>query len=225
MKKIITFLVFLSLLIIPQGVKTEGETMPKIYLVPIEQITVTGGSERGPEYFKWRFDANPPSINCHWSLMDYGFINVGLLVAHDITPTDHAALILHADVYAFPDNLDQPISDKATIDTFFEAVNIPTDWTTPSTTYRQLLRQMAGLFQFNQRYSGLSGGQSVFGNGITLDSNYNTMSAQQQTWFVQTLQSFGWQSGVQGNPKLRALAKQAGDLWGNKSFIMGGFTF
>src|SRR3990167_3588597 len=146
--------------------------MLKIYLIPIEQV----GSARGPEYFAWRFDSNGPSINCRWSLMDYGFIQYALLVAHDILITDHAALILNADVYAFPDNLDLSITDKAVMDVLFESINIPTDWITPATTYRQLLRNLAGLFQFNQRYGGISGGQSVFGGGVTLETNYNQMS-------------------------------------------------
>ena len=193
----------------------------KIYLVPIEQV----GSSRGPEYFTWRFDANGPSINCVWSLMDYGFVNNGLLVAHDILPADHDALILHSDVYVFPDNWDAAISDKTVIDALFEAINIPTDWTTPATTYRELLRTLAGMFQFNQRYGGLSNGQSVFGGGITLETNWNSLSAQQQSWFNQTIASFGYVYTVQGNPKLRTLAKQVGDLWGVQPFIMGGFEF
>lgn len=194
--------------------------MEKVYLVPIEQV----GNKRGPEYFSWRFDANGPSINCRWSMMDYGFINNALLMAHDILPADHAALILHADVFAFPDNLDQSITDP-NVSTFFETVNIPTNWLTPSTTYRQFLRYTAGMFQFNQRYGGISGGQSIFGGGITLDTNWNSLSTQQKTWFNQTLASFGFLNGVTGNPKIRTLAKQAGDLWGDAPFFLGGFEF
>jgi hypothetical protein len=205
----------------------EGEWRPanhytplKIYLVPVEQ----NGPNRGPEYFVWRNDANPPSVNCRWSFMDYGFVNYALLIAHDITPADAATVSAKPDVYTFPDNLDQPINDKAVIDAYFEAINLPTDWTTPATTYRELLRKVAGMMQFNQRYGGISG-QSIFGGGVTLETNYNQLSAQQRAWFEQTLVDFGWFQGVQGNPKMRTLAKQAGDLWGVKTFIMGGFKF
>jgi hypothetical protein len=216
MKKLILFLLLFSLFVPVQSVQAEGE-MLKLYLVPIQQI----GSVRGPKYFVWRF--NEVGIGCRWNMMDYG--NFALLVAHDITPADHASLIANADVYAFPDNLDQNINDKAVLDSFFEPLNIPTDWTTPSTTYRQFVRQTAGLMQFNQRYTGLSGGESLFGGGITLESNYNQLSAQQQAWFNQALISFGWFTGVQGNPKLRSLAKQAGDLWGDAPFIFGGVVY
>ena len=220
MKKIILIIVLLVSLFSTTAVKAEGESL-KVYFIPIEQ----NGNYRGPEYFVWRGDLNGPSIACRWSLMDYGFINVGLLVAHDISAADDAAVRIKPGVYAFPDNLDQPITDKAALTVILEAANVPTDWLTASTTYRQLLRSMAGLFQFNQRYSGISNGQSIFGNGITLDSNYNNLSAQQKAWFVQTMESFGYLNGVQGNPKLRTLAKQAGDLWGSQPFYMGGFTF
>lgn len=194
--------------------------MLKIYIVPVEQV----GVYRGPEYFDWRFDANPPSINCRWNAMDYGFLPYMLLVAHDITQTDHDALILKTNVYAFPDNLDTTITDRAKLDTFFEAISIPTDWLTPSSTYREFIRKMAGMFQFNQAYGGLSNGQSLFTGGITLESNWNNLSTQQKTWFNNTVQIIlPGAPVVNGNPKLRTLAKQAGDLWGTKPFYLGGF--
>lgn len=200
--------------------------MLKIYLVPVEQV----GNNRGPEYFHWRFDANPPSINCVWGMMDYGFINSALLVAIDITQLDHDALVLQSDVYAFPDNLDAPIADP-NIDAFFEGLNIPSDWLTPSTTYRELLRYTAGMFQFNQAYGGIASAdgfpnRSVFDNGRTLESNWNTLSQQEKSWFNAAIQRL--QPGaptVNGNPKLRSLAKQAGDLWGARSFFIGGYEF
>lgn len=219
MKKVIcTFLItFFILLNFPTKVEAQ---MIKIFLIPIEQV----GMYRGPEYFTWRFDANGPSINCRWSMMDYGFINVALLVAHDITPADYTSVISHPDVFAFPDNLDQPITDP-NVSVFFESLNIPTNWMTPATTYRQLLRYTAGMFQFNQRYGGLSGGASIFDGGRTLESNWNSLSVQEKSWFNQTLVSFGWLDGIQGNPKLRTIAKQAGDLWGAAPFYMGGLEF
>lgn len=204
----------------------EEVTLQKFYIVPVEQV----GSARGPEYFVWRFDANPPSIDAIWSMMDYGFMPYGLVYVADITQPDHDALILHADVYSFPDNLDAPITDP-NIDLFFEAISIPSDWLTPSTTYRELLRYTAGMFQFNQAYAGISAsatGQihSIFDNGRTLESNWNSLSATEKAWFNAAIQQM--QPGapsVNGNPKLRSLAKQAGDLWGARPFYLGGFEF
>lgn len=162
---------------------------------------------------------------CSWAMMDYGFINIALLWAVDITPADDAFLKAQTDVYAFPANLDAQITDKARMDVFFEPINVPTDWLTPSSTYRQFLRSMAGLMQFNQRYGAISTGQSLLGNGITLNSNWNGLSAQQKSWFNQTVASFGYTYTVSGNPKLRTLSKQAGDLWGSQPFFLGGYEF
>lgn len=195
--------------------------MLKLYIVPVEIV----GNYRGPEYFAWRFDANGPSIACRWSAMDYGFLPYMLVVAHDIVQADHDALVVKTGVYAFPDNLDQSIPPN-TLNTYFEAINVPTDWLTPATTYRQFLRYMAGMFQFNQAFGGQSGGQSLFGGGITLESNWNGLSAQQKAWFNAALQQLSpGAPGVTGNPKLRTLAKRAGDLWGANPFVMGGFEF
>jgi hypothetical protein len=213
--------VWLGLIMSPSPAKAEDETMQKIYLVPIEQI----GNDRGPKYFCWQ-DGDTDCIQ-DWGGMDYGFVPSMLIVARNISQAQHDALILNADVYAFPDNLDQSIPPN-TLNAFFEGINLPTDWLTSSTTYRELLRYTIGMFQFNQRYSGIAANEtgqarSIFDNGRTLDSSWNSLSAQEKTWFNATIQSF--QPGapaVTGNPKLRTLAKRAGDLWGARPAYIGG---
>lgn len=197
--------------------------MQKFYLVPVEVID----GIRAPRYFWWRL--NPSGIQGRWSAMDYGFLPTMLVLAHNISQADHDGLILNADVYSFPDNLDQPVTDPG-IDTFLETLNIPTDWLTPSTTYRELLRQLAGMFVFNQRYHGIAAAatgeqHSIFDNGRTLDDNWNSLSAAEKQWFNDTVHSFGFPQNVVGNPKLRTLTKQAGDLWGAQPFYMGGVAF
>lgn len=224
MKRLFTlfFLFLLGYLLLSSPHPAQAEVSMNLYIVPIEQV----GSARGPEYFAWRFDQNGPSITSTWSMMDYGFINLGLLYSPDISQTDHDTLVQNNDVYAFDlANLDGQITDKATLDAFFEPLNIPTDWVTPSSTYREFLRNLAGLFQFNQRYAVISGGASFLGNGVTLETRWGQLTTQQRNWFNQTLASFGYQYTVSGNPKLRILAKQAGDLWGETPFILGGVEF
>ena len=102
--------------------------MQGIYLVPIETI----GSARGPMYFSWKY--NPDGIVCNWAMMDYGFAPSALLVAKDISESDHAIVIANADVFYFPANLEGPV-DQA-VQPFFEGVKLPTDWLTPATTWR-----------------------------------------------------------------------------------------
>lgn len=198
-----------------------------LYLLPIEHSS--DGLGRGPKYFAWRGDPDPPGLAYVWSMMDYGFVDAALLVAFDVTPVDHAMLIAHADVFAFPANLDNPVA-AGEVNTFFEGINLPTDWLTPSTSYRELLRQVAGMMQFNQRYSGIyneryGGLHSVF-DTATLQTRLNQMTAQEQEIFLATVASFGFNPGqVPANARLRQLVKQAGDYWVGQIFILGGFEF
>jgi hypothetical protein len=188
----------------------------RLYLVPV--ITVNG-THRGPAYFQWRLNAG---ITSPWAMMDYGLMPTALVHAWELSPADEATLDAAPDVYQFPDVLAQPVADP-TLDAFFEGLSIPTNWLTPSTTYRELLRSMAGLFQFAQRFEFISGGLPLFGDGVTLETNYNQTGAR-QAFLDATLASFGYPS-VQGNPKLRALAKQAGDAWDARPFVLGPMEF
>ena len=197
--------------------------MTRFYLVPIETVTQGDRLQRGPKYLAWRFDPDPPGIVCRWSMMPYGRETSALLLAHDISVADDATLVAHADVYAFPLTLDEPIAPQDGLRTFFETVNVPTDWLAASTTYRQFLRCLAGLFQFAQRYQGISG-RPLF-ESVTLDSRYRNLTAQQQGWFTQTAQSFGYTLTINENRTLRQLCKQAGDAWGAQPFLMGGAEF
>src|SRR5262245_34697964 len=148
-----------------------------LYLVPVE--TPLAGY-RGPKYFRWRHGSG--TITSPWSMMDYGFMPTALVWATGLSGADGSMLAAASGVYLWPTNLDAPVTDP-TIDAFFEGLQIPTDWLTPSTTYRELLRNMSGLFQFMQRYAVVSGGHSLFEGGVTLETNYNQLSAQQDVWF------------------------------------------
>jgi hypothetical protein len=105
---------------------------------------------------------------------------------------------------------------------FYETINIPTDWLGPANTYRDFLRQQMGMFQFHNRYQGISGGKSLFENA-DLSTRYNELTAQQQVWFDLTVASFGIDpSVINPNAQLRQLLKQAGDFFANSEFKFGG---
>jgi len=189
----------------------------RLYILPIDHQ----GIYRGPMHLKWRF--NPAGLDVQWGMIDYGHIDITLVLCPNISLADHTTLTGYADVLPFPENLDQPVADQAFKDSL-EVLHIPTDWATPSTTYRQLLRCLGGLFIFGQRYSHIAHGP-LFGNGVTLDTNFKSLSAAQQSAFNATALGMGAPSEVSGNPKLRTLAKMVGDLWGAKKFIMCGVEF
>ena len=223
MKKLVLVLLLLAVLL---PARAEAQGMQRLYLVPVE----TNGNYRGPMYFDgWRGDPSPGGIASPWAMMDYGFTPYALLLAKDISQADHDALILNADVFVFPDNLDGPVNDP-NVDTFFEAIHLPTDWLTPSTTWRELLRQVAGIFQFNQRYAYISSKASGVTHSIfdtaTLDTRLNQMTTDEQAWFLATVESFGYDPElVPLNARLRQLVKQAGDYWQDRPFYLGGWEF
>jgi len=193
-----------------------------LYLVPV--VFDDLGVGRGPQYFRWRFHAG--NVSADWAMMDYGFLPTGLVYARGLSLADEAFLAAQPDVYQWPDGagLDAPITDPD-LPAFFEALYVPTDWLTPSTSYRALLRMLAGLFQFAGRFGNLSGGAPLFGQpGVTLETNYRSTPTNWQAWFDATIASFGYPPPP-GNPRLRSLMKQVGDAWGAKPFYMGGLTF
>jgi len=193
--------------------------MQKLYLIPME----TGPNWHEIKYLKTRWGTG--TIETPIAVMDYGFADLALVYCRDISPADHATLSAYPDVYTFPDlaNLDLPVNDPD-IDVFFEGVNIPTDWLTPSTSWRELLRQLAGMFQFNQRYRGISKGHSVW-ESADLDTRLNQMTQEEQAWFLAAVDSFGFNSSqINTNTRLRQLVKHAGTFWEGKPFHMGEFT-
>ena len=203
--------------------------MQRFYLVPVE----IRANKRGPKYFgNWGgspSDPDPAGIDCQWGMMDYGFIPSALVLAKNITQVDHDALILNSDVYSFPEILSGPVNDLS-VDTFFEDINIPTDWLTPATTWLELLRQLAGMFLFNQRYGGIAAEQtgelhSIF-DTADLDTRLRQMTDQEQSWFLAAVDSFGFDSSqINDNSQLRLLVKQAGTFWEGQPIYMGGVEF
>lgn len=204
--------------------------MIKFYLIPIDSIAKPdGGSSRGPKYIAWNpAKYNHPGIVVgRWAMMDYGFSPYALFMA-DISQADHDLLIQNTDVYTFPDNLDSPVNQD--IRPFFESFNLPTDWLTPATTYRELLRNVAGMMQFNQRYNGIwrdtyGANRSIF-DTATLDTRLRDMTAEEQSVFLAAVASFGYDPNlVPTNARLRQLVKAAGDYWEGQPFYMGGIEF
>jgi len=195
--------------------------MIRFYLLPIVEVQLPSGIvARGPKYFNWKFGSG---LMNDWNIFDYGFVPYCLLATPDINQVDHDALAANADVYAFPENLDAPVSDP-TIDAFFEGIHIPTDWLTPSTSYRELLRSVSGMFQFNQAYGGASGVRASLFDAVSLGDRINALSTEQRGWFDQALVDLKLPP-VGGNPQIRQLVRQAASLWEGQTFYLGRVSF
>lgn len=195
--------------------------MIRLYLVPVEYNAYA----TGPKYFAWKYDPDPPGITVdRLSNQYYGFHPWALAMAQGISQADHDFLVLRSDVYVYPelDQLDNTIAPGDEIGTFYESLNIPTDWMTPSQTYREFLRQTMGMFTFHNRYEAKSQGHSIFENN-DLNTQYRQMTTEEQGWFNETVASFGYDPAIiNPNSKLRQMLKQAGDLFASWNFALGG---
>lgn len=190
------------------------------HLLMLPVITVN--NIRSPKYLKSRGDSN--GLPCQWALMYYGFLPTSLVYVKNISDADAATLSAYPDVYAWPDNLDQAIDPQDNVDAFFETLHIPTNWLNPSSTYRQLLRNVAGIFQFNRRYQAISQNDPLFAGSINLDSRFRDLTTAQRDWINQTVASFGYNIPINQNMTLRNLLKLSGDAW-TQPFILGGVEF
>jgi len=196
----------------------------RFYILPIETVTTGAGTQaRGPKYFSWRYDPDPPGINAPWGMMDYGLIAACIVVA-DVTEEQHQTITANLDVASPPANLDQNISEIAipTVKDVMEALRIPADWVTSAYTYRQILRMIAGLFQFAQKHHGMHN-EALIDSTAQLNLRWNQIALARQQRIMATADALGYDySAVQGTWLVRRILKYLGDQWAAKPIYIGG---
>lgn len=208
--------------------------MQRLYLVPSEAIQPPESDTTyfGPKYFAWR----SPAVSGSGSLpklgqRDYSFVNCYIVLA-DLSQADHDALILNADVFAFPVDLDQSIAaaDIAPLRTIFEGFNVPTDWLTPANTYRELVRQMYGIVKFAGKFAVIAAelgypSQTFLFNSVDLDTRYRDFPVGTQEIFEATVAWYGIDPGlIKPNSTMRQMLKLASDAI-QEPMPLGGYTF
>lgn len=198
--------------------------MIRYYILPIERDV--SGMARGPKYLPWRFDPDPPALVDvrRFGLMDYGLVDACLICAPDISQAQHEALVAEVDVVAAPENIDQHIGAPAIsiIQNVLEALRIPAGWVDTTYTYRQLLRMVAGLFQFAQRHHGLHKEQLI-DNQSQLDLRWNQVPLDRRQRIQATADSLGYDySAVTNQWLIRRILKHLADQWGDRTFIIAG---
>lgn len=136
--------------------------MVRFCLVPVE-----GTATRGPKYFGYNDDPDPPAlIQAGWEARDYGNEPL-MLIAADVSDTDDATLSALVDVVKFADNLDTQLgAGLAAMQTALEALNLPAQMLTATVTHRQVIRGIMGCFAVVQCMQGK--GFRPFEAGITL---------------------------------------------------------
>jgi hypothetical protein len=190
--------------------------MIRFYLLPIERIS----NARGPKYFKWRY--NLTGIDCVWSMVDYGSIDMCVQAA-DITQADHDALILNADVYAFPENLDpvMTLTERSTLNTYIEAHGIPGDWLKSGDTFRSVLRTITAMMLYLQRALAILGYPTDPFSGYSLNTRYNQLPTNYQNALSQAANSLGYAWDVAANDQVRKIWKMMADQWGSQPILFG----
>jgi hypothetical protein len=190
------------------------------YLLPIERNN--NNEQRGPRYFEWRFDPDPPGLTSPKSYIDYGLIDQCMLVS-DISSADHTSLTAHADVLAIPVNLDNNLTAAAVTSArnYLEGIGMPADWVSTSYTYRQVLRVVAGCFLFMQRVTAILG-RSITLTGGTLDLQVQNIPADIRAALAQAADELGYDySGVTGTTTVRQILRAMAQAWGTSSINFG----
>lgn len=191
--------------------------MIRWYIWPVEEA----GDRRGPKYLKWI--GHPGQTLDQWAMADYGLMPTALLVA-DVTPAQHAQAAAQPDIVTIPENIDNTISGAAlsVVTAELEALHIPSSWVTTSHTYRDVMRRVAHLFLFAQKYSGRHA-RRLIEAGFNLNTQISDLPTNVRVSLNDTAQSFGWDtSAIQGAWTVRQALWYLADQWGNEPILMGG---
>jgi hypothetical protein len=194
--------------------------MIRWYVLPVEEVDVEGMPARGPKYFSWRF--SPDGVLADWQMMDYGRINAAILVA-DVTQAQHDELVANPDCVSPPENIDQNITAGAipAVQNVLEALRIPAGWVTTDYTYRDILRMVAGLFQFSQRHHGLFD-EDLIPNQAALDLRWNQIQINRRNRIRATVSDLNYDpTGITNQTTVRQILWNFAQQWGNSEFYFG----
>jgi hypothetical protein len=177
----------------------------RLCLIPIE-----GDPNRGPKYFAWRNDPDPPALfdGVDWAMMDFGLEPTALLAA-SMTAGQVSTLAGLSDVTMIPVNLDNTLSGNlATVQAALESLHIPADALTAGTTYRQVVRGIIAIFAVAQRFHGRHNGQ-LFPAGITLSTTLGDLSQVVRNELKASAEELGYDySGLTLTSSLRDVLKK-----------------
>ena len=160
--------------------------MIRFYILPI--VTVYDESMMADvRVAKYIYD-----LSVDRGMMDYGLIDAALAVAV-VTQAQHELIMSNPDVEAAPENIDQNISDIAIprVKAVMEQLRIPAGWVDNTYTYRQILRMIAGLFQFAQRYWGMHS-EILIDNQAQLDLKWNQIPLARRNRIKATADNLGY---------------------------------
>jgi hypothetical protein len=169
----------------------------RFYVLPVENgVQGTHGIFSGPKYFTWRYDPDPPGIDCFWARKDYGAAPACLLAA-DIAAQDHDTLSTLRDVYAFGLVLDQPLpaAERHKLVKVLARLRVPAYWVAEAATVRDAVRTLAAMFLYTEKLTKLGGSFFEWVGGsetAPLQWRWCELSAQQKDWIKQAAWTCGY---------------------------------
>jgi hypothetical protein len=183
----------------------------RLYLVPVETNPINGG--RGPKYFPYRNDPDPPALiqtaddgqNIFFDSSRYGD-EPQMLIAAYVSDADDATLAALPDVVKFADDLDSVVGDAALpgLQAALNALNIPGNLVTASTTWRLVARGIIGVFSIGICMQGKK--RNIFAGGVTLATTMNQIPAAPRADLQACCTSLGYDiSSVTGSTTVRQL--------------------
>ena len=193
--------------------------MLRYYLVNVVNV-VRGGVEvpnsQTAEYF------GTPQAGVEAAYMSFG--NEGtMLVCADADAATHATFAALPRVTQLPADLDQNLTagQVTAVRNYLEARNIPAHWINTSRTVREVLRGVAGIFQFAQLYFGLHN-LTLFRGGATLETQLNQLPIVERNRLTEAAAAANLStSGITLSSTLRQVLNTFGSQWLNRSIYLG----
>ena len=190
--------------------------MYRLYVVPMEATATNGATMVGPKYFSGTTPDGP------WACMNYGALPIAFVYA-DVGTTKHAEINAQPDAVAFPADLGNNVS-AAALDTVRQELrdrHLPSGWVGTNTTYREIVRTLAGVFLLAQRFHGITG-NSIFQGGYTLNSQLSDIPAGARSNLSLAANQLGWDvSGFTGSDTIRDVLEFIRQERGNVPVAIG----
>jgi hypothetical protein len=196
----------------------------RLYLLPTVEIAQGGITYRGPAYLPWRFGTGEAGLeSLRWAIKDCGGESI-VLAAVDGSSTQHTTLNGQANVIQIPTNLDATLTSGqvTAAQNRLETLHLPGNWISTSTTWRELVRFLYGMFSLLGRFHAKARARLLAG-AVSLSTTYGELPVGVQTTLLNTAQSFGVSTdGLQDTTTLRVILRAFANAWLTTPVTIGG---
>ena len=157
--------------------------------------------------------------------MRWGPQGVAVVFA-DVSAADDVALVARPDVFKIPATLDNTLgaAGVTTVQTALETRHIPAGWITQGMTYRQVLRTVFRMFQYFQRWRGITkiNTAQIGQSGVTLDTQFQNLPAVARQGLLDAATSFDLSTaGLTATATLRTIFKNVADQMPDREIKSG----